>query len=68
MGLAVLAPRRGDVGVELHLDLEDVDNGVGQFDLGVLEGLIWFKVCASAFAEYTTSPDFEQSELNYFRA
>jgi hypothetical protein len=30
--------------VEFHLDLEDVDDGVELFDLGVLGGLVWFKV------------------------
>lgn len=58
MGLAVLAPRRGDVRVVLHLDLEeDVDNGVGLFNLGCMERIVWFKVCASAFAGYTTAYD-----------
>lgn len=43
--------------VVLHLDLEeDVDNGVGLFNLGVLERIVWFKVCASAFAGYTFFP------------
>lgn len=46
MGLAVLAPRRGDVRVVLHLDLEeDVDNGVGLFNLGV-----WNELFGSKFA------------------
>lgn len=46
MGLATLAPRRGNVRVVLHLDLEeDVDNGVERFNLGV-----WNDLFGSKFA------------------
>jgi hypothetical protein len=52
--------------VVLHLDLEeDVDNGVGLFNLGVLERIVWFKVCASAFAGYTFFPAHSSPRVVY---
>lgn len=58
MGLAALAPRRGNVRVVFHLDLEeDVDNGVERFNLGV-----WNDLFGSKFARRLL-PDIPHMQL-----